>query len=84
MRPKKLAWWVFTYLVPIIPFTVAWDGWVSHLRAYTPQEMLQMTRDFSDSYSWEIRNFELQNGKFTVTCLLGLPRRRTDFDQRVA
>jgi hypothetical protein len=69
---------------PIIPFTVAWDGWVSHLRAYTPQEMLQMTRDFSDFYDWEIRNIELKNGKFTVTCLLGLPRRRTDFDQRVA
>jgi hypothetical protein len=84
MRPKKLSWWLFTYLVPIIPFTAAWDGWVSHLRAYTPQELLQMTRDFSDSYGWEIRSIELQNGKFTITCLLGLPRRRTDFKQRVA
>ena len=82
MRPKKLAWWVFTYLVPIIPFTVAWDGWVSHLRAYTPQEMLQMTRDFSDFYRWEIRNIELQNGRFTITCLLGLPRRRTEVEQQ--
>jgi hypothetical protein len=81
MRPKKLAWWVFTYLVPIIPLTAAWDGWVSHLRAYTPQELLQMTRDFSDFYGWEIRNIELQNGKFTVTCLLGMPRRCPEFDQ---
>jgi hypothetical protein len=76
MRPRKLAWWIFTYLVPIIPLTVAWDSWVSHLRAYTPQELLQMTCDFSDSYGWEIRNIELQNGKFTVTCLIGLPRQR--------
>jgi len=73
MRPKKLAWWIFTYLVPIIPLTVAWDGWVSHLRAYTPQELLQMTREFSDSYGWEIRSIELQNCKFTITCLVGLP-----------
>jgi hypothetical protein len=75
MRPKKLAWWIFTYLVPIIPLTVAWDGWVSHLRAYTPRELLQMTRDLSDSYRWEIRSIKRQNGKFTITCLLGLPRR---------
>jgi hypothetical protein len=78
MRPRRPAWWVFTYLVPIIPFTVAWDGWVSHLRAYTPQELLQMTSDFSDSYRWEIRSIELPNSRFTVTCLLGLPQRTGD------
>ncbi len=74
MRPRRPAWWFFTYLVPIIPFTVAWDGWVSHLRAYTPEELLQMTSDFSDGYRWEVRSIELQKGKFTVTCLLGLPQ----------
>src|SRR6202035_3207111 len=80
MHPKRPAWWIFTYLLPIIPFTAAWDGWVSHLRAYTPRELLQMTRDFSDSYGWEIRNIELQNGKFAVTCLIGLPRQRVESD----
>jgi hypothetical protein len=72
MRPKPV-WWIFTYLLPIIPFVVAWDGWVSHLRAYTPQELRQMTEDFSDSYRWEVRMIELQNGRFSVTCLLGIP-----------
>ena len=74
MRPRRPVWWVFTYLLPIIPFIVAWDGWVSHLRAYTPEELLEMTRGFSDSYRWEIRSLELQNGHFVVTCLIGLPR----------
>jgi hypothetical protein len=78
MRPKKMSWWLFTYVIPIIPLTAAWDGWVSHLRAYTPQELLRMTQDFSDSFAWEIRSVELQNGRFTVTCLLGLPRPRID------
>jgi hypothetical protein len=73
MRPRRLAWWVFTYLVPIIPFTVAWDGWVSHLRAYTPEELRQMTSGFSNGYRWEIKSIELQNGAFILTCLLGLP-----------
>lgn len=30
----------FTYFLPVIPFIVAWDGWVSHLRAYTPDELV--------------------------------------------
>jgi hypothetical protein len=73
MRPMKPAWWVFTYLLPIIPFIVAWDGWVSHLRAYSPAELLQMTGAFADSYRWEIRRLELAGGLFSVTCFLGLP-----------
>jgi hypothetical protein len=73
MRPKRPAWWIFTYLLPIIPFTVAWDGWVSHLRTYTPDELLQMTSKFSDSYYWETRRLKIRNGQFTVTCLLGVP-----------
>ena len=73
MRPKKVAWWMFTYVLPVIPLTAAWDGWVSHLRAYTPEELRAMTHDLSDSYEWEIRTIELRNGKFTLTCLLGMP-----------
>jgi hypothetical protein len=77
MRPRRRAWWVFTYLLPVIPFIVAWDGWVSHLRAYTPEELLQMTRKFSDSYGWETRLLKTRKGRFTVTCLLGIPRQKT-------
>ena len=77
MRPKRPASWIFTYLLPIIPFTVAWDGWVSHLRAYTPDELLQMTCKFSESYCWETRELKIRNGQFTVTCLLGFPRQTT-------
>jgi hypothetical protein len=75
MRPMRPIWWVFTYLVPVIPFTVAWDGWVSHLRAYTIEELRQMTSDLSNSYRWEIRSIELRKSNFTVTCVLGLPQR---------
>lgn len=74
MRPRRPAWWIFTYLLPIIPFTVAWDGWVSHLRAYTPDELVQMTCKFSESYCWETRSLKIRNGQFIVTCLLGVPR----------
>lgn len=73
MRPRRLAWCAFTYLVPVIPFIVAWDGWVSHLRAYTPEELLRMTGDLTDLYRWEVRRIELRDGRFTVTVLLGIP-----------
>jgi len=74
MRPRRPVWWIFTYLLPVIPFVVAWDGWVSHLRAYTPDELLQMSCKFSDSFYWEARQLKIRNGQFTVTCLLGIPR----------
>lgn len=77
MHQKRPAWWIFTYLLPIIPFTVAWDGWVSHLRAYSPDELLQMTCKFSESYRWEARGLKVRNGQFTVTCLLGVPGETT-------
>ena len=77
MHTKRPEWWIFTYLLPVIPFTVAWDGWVSHLRAYTPDELLQMTCKFSESYCWETRELKIRNGRFTVTCLLGVPRETT-------
>jgi hypothetical protein len=73
MQPRRPIWLVLTYLVPVIPFIVGWDGWVSHLRAYTPAEMMAMVSDFSQSYCWEVRTLPVQNGRFIVTCLLGLP-----------
>lgn len=52
LRPSRLA---LTYLLPLIPALVAWDGTVSALRAYTPEELLAIARAApgGDSYEWE-------------------------------
>jgi len=43
-RPFRLSRMLLTYLLPAIPMLVAWDGTVSALRAYTPDELLAIAR----------------------------------------
>lgn len=55
LRPVRVSRLVLTYLLPVIPLLVAWDGTVSALRAYTPEELLAMARSVpgGEGYEWE-------------------------------
>lgn len=55
VRPFRLSRLLLTYGVPLIPALVAWDGTVSALRAYTPDEVLAMARSVpgGERYVWE-------------------------------
>ena len=55
VRPFRVSRVVLTYLLPLIPVLVAWDGTVSALRAYTPDELLELARSTpgSERYVWE-------------------------------
>lgn len=55
VRPFRLSRLVLTYLLPLIPGLVAWDGTVSALRAYTPDEILAIARAVpgGDRYDWD-------------------------------
>lgn len=54
LRPSRLFW---TYVVPAIPLLFAWDGTVSALRAYTPDELLDIARSVPGGarYEWQAR-----------------------------
>ena len=41
IRWPRLLW---TYLLPVIPFVVCFDGWMSCLRAYSQQELSEIVR----------------------------------------
>ncbi len=54
VRPFRWSYLVFTYLVPVIPLFILWDGVVSMLRIYSPEEMLAMTESLQRTdYAWE-------------------------------
>lgn len=55
VRPVRLSRLLLTYIVPVIPLLFAWDGTVSALRAYTPDELLALARSVpgADGYVWE-------------------------------
>ncbi|KAH6681211.1 hypothetical protein F5X68DRAFT_234323 [Plectosphaerella plurivora] len=48
---------VFTYLIPILPFVLTFDGWVSALRTRTPDEVKQLIANCgADSSGWEVKS----------------------------
>ena len=62
---------IFTYLIPLIPITFAWDGAVSNARTYTLEDMDILLEDLeSVSYAWEKG---VIHGKSKKLYLLGLP-----------
>ena len=71
VRPLRWLWLFFTYLLPLLPLTIAWDGLVSHLRVYSPKELLELA-PATDGYKWEVKHVALAPGA-RVTMLIGQP-----------
>jgi len=73
-RIRPLSWTqvIFTYLIPILPLLMFWDGFVSQLRTYSVQELAQLTKDLqADDYSWEIGEIKLPRLPAGVPYLIG-------------
>jgi len=70
---RPLSGWrlLFTYVVPVLPLLITWDGVVSCLRTYTPDELRALTARL-DGFSWETG--ELRTRGAIVTYLIGEPR----------
>ena len=47
IRPLRLSRLIFTYLLPAIPIIGLFDGIVSCLRTYSPEEMRQLIKPFN-------------------------------------
>jgi len=74
LRPFRWAWLPLTYLVPVIPLFVLWDGFVSCLRCYDPAELEALAREAGgDGYRWEVREVPLGAVPVPATVLLGWP-----------
>jgi hypothetical protein len=73
-RPFRWSRLLWTYLIPVIPFVLFFDGLISCLRAYSLGELHEMTKELASSgYRWEIGE---QAGGFLplrITYLFGWP-----------
>lgn len=52
-RPVRILQLILTYLLPILPLVIFWDGLVSSLRSYTQKELLAFVENLK-SYEWEV------------------------------
>ena len=75
IRPFRWSRLFLTYVLPLIPLTCWWDGVVSHLRAYTVEELKTLTKNLlSGSYSWHAGTVALPRSAGHLTYLLGRSR----------
>ena len=74
IRPLTTFQLVFTYLMPILPVMIFWDGFVSQLRTYTPAEMLAMTATLrAPDYEWQSGMMPVKGTPLAVPYLIGRP-----------
>jgi hypothetical protein len=74
---RPFRWWrlFWTYLVPVLPLAILFDGVVSTLRVYSPEEMLAMGREVGgDEYEWEAGLERAAGSPVAGPFLVGVPR----------
>jgi hypothetical protein len=71
-RPFRWSRLIFTYIIPIIPFALCYDGIISCFRSYSQQELHTLVEGLSTpTYQWDIG--EDRSGLLPVTYLIGSP-----------
>jgi len=83
IRPFSWSRILWTYLLPVVPFTLFVDGILSCVRAYSLEELRELTEDLShDDYRWEIG--EQDGGRIGIIYLIGRPVKRFAADEQSA
>jgi len=73
LRPFRWSRLLWTYVIPIVPLVLWFDGIVSCLRVYSPRELAELTGrlSFASGYEWDIG--EERSGLLPITYLIGCP-----------
>lgn len=72
-RPFRWAWIPLTYGLPVLPLIGWWDGVVSCLRIYQPEELRELVAGL-DGFDWRIDRIPLPGAPIHATVLTGAPR----------
>ena len=74
IRPFRWSRLLYTYVLPLIPFVLLFDGIVSCLRTYRPGELHEMAQDLAGpKYRWEVGEQAGAAGGPPITYLIGYP-----------
>lgn len=76
-RPLTFSRVLLTWLVPLIPLGIWWDGMMSCLRSYSPAELQALTHDLNNSdYAFRIEHIAVPWLPLRLTALVGEPTAR--------
>lgn len=74
VRPLTWKQILLTYVVPILPLVIAWDGAVSNARTYTPEDLREMLDKIpQENYLWDIGTVKPARAPGKMLYVLGLP-----------
>jgi len=74
IRPFRWSRLFWTYVIPLVPLITLFDGVVSSLRTYSPEELHQLTSEIgSNDYQWEIGSLKIPRSPIPITYLIGIP-----------
>jgi hypothetical protein len=74
IRPFRWSRLFWTYIIPLVPIVTLFDGLVSCLRTYSPQELKELTGKIAATdYAWEIGTAKGEKKLITITYLIGVP-----------
>lgn len=72
VRPLSAAQIVFTYVIPILPLLIFWDGLVSQVRTYSVDDLRRLTTDLqAPDYHWTIDTLSAKGLPLSVPYLIG-------------
>lgn len=76
LRPFRWSWLVLTYVVPLIPLFVMWDGTISTLRVYTRDELLALAAaaDPERTFEWTVEEIAMRPSPVPGLALIGIPK----------
>ncbi len=70
-KPSRLFW---TYIIPVAPLLIMWDGLISDLRTYSVAELRELVSPIkTENYSWEIGKQKSGVLGMNITYLIGCP-----------
>lgn len=74
IRPLRLRQVLLTYVLPVLPLVIAWDGAVSNARTYSEEDLKELLVGLeAPDYRWEINRPRAPGAPATLITLLGLP-----------
>jgi hypothetical protein len=73
IRPFRWDRLLWTYVIPLVPLTCLWDGIVSQLRAYTPEELEALGAAADPAARWRAGRVPIGSTPGRLTYLLGYP-----------
>jgi hypothetical protein len=77
VKPRRIVPLVLTYLPPVLPLLIGWDGLASTLKTYRAEELESVVAEIREpAYDWSVQEISVPRAPIPVTLLVGRPAAR--------